>query len=69
MCDCVGRAPGAEEVCPPLLEGEVVEIPLLLPGWQASALETVAHEHGVTAGAMVRYLLCDFIAGRKPLRS
>jgi hypothetical protein len=69
MCDCVCTPPGAEEIGAPLLDGEVVEIPLLLPGWQASALETVAHEHGLTAGAMVRHLVRDFIAGLKPLRS
>jgi hypothetical protein len=47
-----------------LLEGEVIEIPLLLPGWQASALETVAHNRGLTAAEMVRHLLRDFIAGQ-----
>jgi hypothetical protein len=41
---------------------EVVEIPLLLQGWQMTALETVAHERGQTAGAMVRDLLRDFLA-------
>ncbi len=43
------------------LAGEVVEIPLLLPGWQATALETVAHDHGLTAAEMVRQLLRDYI--------
>ncbi len=49
--------------------GEVVEIPLLLPGWQATALETAAHDCGLTAGEMVRHLVRDFIArlpGKKP---
>ncbi len=45
----------------PLRGVEVVEIPLLLPGWQASVLETVAHQRGLTAGAMVRHLLHDFL--------
>jgi hypothetical protein len=58
---------GVEELYPPLLEGDVVEIPLLLPGWQASILETVAHQRGLTAGAMVRHLVQDFLAG-KPSR-
>ena len=53
--------PGVEEPCMPLLGGDVVEVPLLLPGWQASILETVAHQHGLTAGAMVRHLLHDFL--------
>jgi hypothetical protein len=41
---------------------EVVEIPLLLQGWQMTALETAAHQRGQTAGAMVRDLLRDFLA-------
>ena len=46
-----------------LRESEVVEIPLLLPGWQVSALETAAHRRGLTAGQMVRSLLREFILG------
>jgi hypothetical protein len=48
------------ERCVPL-EEEVVELPLLLPGWQVSKLEIVAHQRGMTAAAMVRYLLRDFL--------
>lgn len=40
--------------------GEVIEIPLLLAGWQASALERAAHGRGLTAAEMVRSLLRDF---------
>jgi hypothetical protein len=43
-------------------EVDVVEIPLLLSGWQVSALETAAHDRGLTAGEMVRTLLRDFLA-------
>ncbi len=50
-----------EEPRTPLTAEEVVEIPLLLPGWQASILETVAHQRGLTTGAMVRHLLRDFL--------
>ncbi len=39
---------------------EVIEIPLLLAGWQASALERAAHGRGLTAAEMVRSLLRDF---------
>jgi hypothetical protein len=46
-----------------LNEEEVVEIPLLLPGWQASVLERVAHQRGLTAAVMVRHLLRDFLVG------
>ena len=44
-------------------DGDVVEVPLLLPGWQVSVLETAAHDRGLTAGQMVRSLLRDFISG------
>jgi hypothetical protein len=47
----------------PLAEEEVVEIPLLLPGWQVSALATAADARGLTTGEMVRSLLREFIAG------
>jgi hypothetical protein len=41
---------------------EVVEVPLLLPGWQVSALASAAQDRGVTVGEMVRSLLRGFIA-------
>jgi hypothetical protein len=44
----------------PRFEGEVVEIPLLLPGWQADALESAARQQGLTAAQMVRRLIRDF---------
>jgi hypothetical protein len=40
---------------------EVVEVPLLLPGWQVDALEALAHAQGLTAGEMVRQLLSEFL--------
>ena len=46
-----------------LPEGDVIEVPLLLSGWQMSALEGAAHRHGVTTAEMVRQLLRDFLAG------
>jgi hypothetical protein len=46
-------------------EAEIVEVPLLLPAWQVSALEQAAHQHGVTAAEMVRGLLRDFLS-RQP---
>lgn len=45
-----------------LNDTEVIEIPLLLPGWQVSALEEAAHDRGLTAGEMVRQLLRQFIS-------
>jgi hypothetical protein len=47
-----------------MTKGDVVEIPVLLPGWQALALEDVAHHSGLTAGEMLRLLLADFLANR-----
>ena len=43
-------------------EDYVVEIPLLLPNWQVEALESVAHQQGLTAGEMIRQLLLEFLA-------
>ena len=43
-------------------EGEVLEVPLLLPAWQATALEEVAYRQGLTAGALTRRLIGDFLS-------
>jgi hypothetical protein len=58
--NCYPRV-AVEEPCTPLSEEDVVELPLLLPGWQVSKLETVAHQRGLTAAEMVRHLLRDFL--------
>ena len=42
------------------LDAEVVEIPLLLPGWQVVALERAAQGQGLTTAEMVRRLIRDF---------
>jgi hypothetical protein len=62
MTNGSGTALGVTELRGPLVGEEVVEIPILLPGWQASFLETLAHQRGLTAAAMVRHLLRDFLA-------
>ena len=46
------------------LEDEVVEVALLLPGWQAAALESAAHDCGLTAAEMVRSLLREYLGER-----
>lgn len=46
----------------PVATSDVVEVPLLLSGWQMSALERAAYVRGVTAAEMVRQLLSNFIA-------
>jgi len=53
------------EPAPGAADGEVIEVPLLLPGWQVSALASAAHDRGLTAGEMVRHLLSDFIARQR----
>ena len=50
------------------LEDEVVEVALLLPGWQAAALEEAAHARGLTAAAMVRRLLREFLEQEAAIR-
>jgi hypothetical protein len=44
------------------LEGDMVELSLLLPGWQAQALETAARDQGLTAAQMLRGLIRQFCA-------
>jgi hypothetical protein len=44
---------------------EVLEVPLLLSGWQVRALEQAAHQRGLTAGEMVRSLLDEFFTDRE----
>jgi hypothetical protein len=38
---------------------EVVELPLLLPRWQAVALEAAARRRGMTTGQMLRRVITD----------
>ncbi len=50
----------AENEASPLREEEIVELAVLLPGWQAEALETAAHDQGMTTAQMLRSLIRDF---------
>lgn len=49
------------------LDQEVVEVPLLLPKWQAVELEAAAQERGMTMGQLlrrvIRHVLADHPAG------
>ena len=47
--------PGTREITP--LDHEVVELALLLPRWQAEALERAAHARGLTAGQLLRKVI------------
>lgn len=40
---------------------EIVELPLLLPRWQADALEDAANRNGMTTGQMIRRVIADVI--------
>jgi hypothetical protein len=42
---------------PAYFSTEMVEVQLLLPGWEAAALEAAAHQHGLTVGQMLRRLI------------
>ena len=44
------------------MDYEVVELPLLLPRWQAAALEQAAQNRGMTTGQMLRRLIGDTLA-------
>lgn len=41
---------------------EVVELPLLLPRWQAEELEAAARERGMTTGQMLRRVIRELLA-------
>jgi hypothetical protein len=41
---------------------EVVELPLLLPRWQALELEAAARECGMTTGQMLRRVIREVLA-------
>jgi len=57
-------ANGREAATFPDVDG-VVEVPLLLPDWQAEALEALAHARGLTAAELVRLLLTEFLVRAK----
>jgi hypothetical protein len=45
------------------LDGSVVELPLLLTGGEATALESAAHARGMTVAQLLRRLIKEFHAG------
>jgi hypothetical protein len=44
-----------------LKNDDVIEVPLLLSGWQMSALEQAAHQKGLTTAALLRGMLREFV--------
>jgi len=49
------------------MPADVVEIPFLLPAWQAARLETEAHRHGLTTAQMVRRLILAWLQDAEAL--
>ena len=49
--------------------GDMTELPLLLPGWQAEALEQLAHAEGVTVGQLLRRLVQQALTQFPPRQS
>jgi hypothetical protein len=47
--------PGTREITH--LDNEVVEVALLLPRWQAEAVEEAAYNRGITTGQMLRKMI------------
>lgn len=45
------------------LDGDVVELALLLPRWQAEAIEEAAHSRGVSAAQMLRKIIAAGLRG------
>jgi len=43
-------------------DGEMTELPVCLPTWQAAALERAAHARGLTAGQMLRGIVQEFFS-------
>jgi hypothetical protein len=63
-CATLWASPGRDAEDLPSPDGEVVEVPLLLPQWQVHALEAAAHREGRTLAEVARRLIQDFL--RRP---
>ena len=46
------------------LDQEVIELPLLLPRWQAMELEAAASRRGMTTGQMIRRVIGEMLAAQ-----
>jgi hypothetical protein len=53
--------------CAPPENGEIVEIPILIPEWQLRLLESAASDSGRTTGQMLRSLISEFCSRRQGL--
>jgi hypothetical protein len=57
--------PGTREITS--VDSEIVELALLLPRWQAEALEEAAHRCGITTGQMLRKIIGTGLKGLTPV--
>lgn len=48
----------------PFHDQEVIELPLLLPRWQAMELEAAATRKGMTTGQMIRRVIGEVLAAQ-----
>jgi hypothetical protein len=47
------------------LDEEMAELSLLLPGWQAAAMEWLANSRGLTLGQLTRLLIRDYLTSQE----
>lgn len=45
------------------VDNEIVELALLVPRWQAEALEEAAHDRGISTGQMLRRMIGNGLKG------
>jgi hypothetical protein len=45
-------------------DDEMAELSLLLPGWQATAMERLANTRGLTLGQLTRLLIRDYLTSQ-----
>ena len=60
-CTTLGPPLDKEQFSP---DSEVIEVALLLPRWQALALEDVARQRGMSSGQMLRRIIGSTVASQ-----
>jgi hypothetical protein len=58
----VSELPGSVPAVVGRTNDDIVELPLLLPGWEAAALEEAARERGQTTAQVIRQLIRGYLA-------
>lgn len=65
MAVIVNEAPALSPDMAPL-DSEMIELALLLPRWQALALQGVAKQRGLTAGQLLRRMIGAMVGAQPP---